>query len=458
MRTLIPLSAVLGLVACTGDNTGKETGNTVILPNNLPVAEAGPSVTQTADTAVQLNGGGSSDADGESLTYHWSFDTVPDGSALATKEKPFTVNETSEAIAPAFSPDRVGTYIVKLIVNDGKDNSSPDYVVITVTEPTTLPVANAGADATAAAGAVVTLDGAKSYDPQGRTLTYAWTLVDKPTSSALTALSSADSVGPTFTPDARGNYTVNLVVNNGLASSTADAAVITVTGEDGAPVANAGGDQSVEDCTTVNLNCSASVDPDGDLLKYFWQVQAAPGDSTVSDKTFSDATSATPTFYPDVAGTYVLSCAVNDGKNWSTPDLVTLTADERRSNSKPVADAGADQALTGGNAECTPSGYVYNCDECADQTLTIGTDARASDPDGDPYTIAWTVVEGDATLTSADSLTPTAKLSGAEPTEPGACEDVEYHFQLAVTDCTGETTTDTVVFTVSCCGVEDSGP
>jgi hypothetical protein len=460
MRTLLALSALAALAGCSTTPSGGDTGTVVDTTNHPPVADAGAAVTQPADLAVQLNGSGSSDPDaGDTLTYKWSFYVVPAGSELTTREKPFSDNNTATATAPTFNPDRVGTYVVQLVVNDGKVDSSPDNVVITITAPENLPVANAGKDISAEAGAVVTLDGSKSYDPQGRALTYAWTLVDKPTASALTGLTGADTSAPTFTPDARGNYTVNLVVSNGLASSVADAAVVTATGQDGAPTANAGPDQEVEDCTSVHLDCSGSVDPDGDKLTYKWAIQKQPTNSTASDKTsFSDVAAEKPTFWPDQAGTYILSCAVFDGQNWSSPDLVTLTAAERRSNSKPVADAGPDVSIAGGNAECTLSGYVYDCDECADQTVTLGASARASDPDGDPYTIKWTTTSANASIADPTSLTTSVTLKKAEATEPGTCDDTEYEFQLEVTDCTGDTTTDKISLNVSCCGVEDTGP
>ncbi len=458
MRTLFTISALALVIGCDGTTKPTDSGDAPA-SNNAPTAEAGAAITQSADLAVQLNGGASTDPDGDTLTFHWTFDRVPDGSSLPDKEKPFSSNNTSDATQPTFQPDRVGTYIIKLVVNDGHVDSGADFVIVTVTEPEDRPVANAGLDVTGAAGTLITLDGSTSYDPQGRTLTYAWTLVDKPSASALSSLTAADTSAPSFTPDARGNYTVNLVVNNGLTSSVADAAVVTATGDDGAPVANAGEDQSVEDCTSIPLSCTASVDPDGDTLTYFWSIQSKPGNSVASETTsLSDRTSGTPTFWPDQAGKYVLSCAVYDGKNWSTPDLLTLDAAERHSNSQPVADAGADQSVSGGNAECTESGYVYNCDECASTTVNLGADARASDPDSDPYTMKWSVVSGDATITNDGVLSTTATLSEAEPTEPGKCEDVEYTFKLEVTDCTGETTTDNVKFTLSCCGVEDTGP
>lgn len=458
MRTLLPAPFLL-LVACTGTSSSDKTTDTAGPTNQSPIAEAGLAITQSADTSVQLNGGGSSDPDGDALSWHWSFDRVPEGSALKDKEKPFTVNNGADATVTSFTPDRVGTFIIKLVVNDGKVDSSADYVIVTITAPENLPVANAGADLSGAVGASISLDGTGSYDPKGMSLTYAWTLVDKPSGSALTSLTSGDTATPSLTGDVRGNYTVNLVVNNGLASSLADAAVITVTGDDGAPVSNAGADIIGEDCTSITLDCSASLDPDGDPLTYAWDIQSKPADSKATDTTsFSDQTAARPTFYPDTAGEYLLTCAVFDGKNWSTPDPMRVTADERRSNTKPVVDAGTDQVVAGGNGECTLSGYEYVCDECGKQTVTLGGDARVTDPDGDPLTYEWSVADGKATISNPGSITTTVTLEDAAPTEPGSCADTDYRLELKATDCTGESTKDTVVFTVSCCGVEDTGP
>lgn len=450
-----PISLLfLALFACDGDSADKatDTGTTAV-GNRAPTADAGSNITQSADTVVQLSGSGI-DLDSDPLTYHWAFDRVPDGSTITGMESAFSKNNAADAQSPTFLPDRVGTYIVSLRVNDGRVDSPVDAAIVTITEPDNLPVANAGVDATAAQGSTVSLDGSASYDPLGRTLTYVWTLVDKPAASALTSLTGSETAGPNFVPDARGNYTANLVVNNGLASSIADAVVITATGTDGAPIANAGEDQRVEDCTSITLNCGGSVDPDGDKLTYQWAIQS-PAASTA---TFGDSSASTTTFWIDKAGTYVLSCAVSDGANWSTPDTVTIDASERATNSEPVVNAGADMTISGGTAVCEASGYTYECAECGQVTVTLGGDASVTDPDRDPYSMLWTVTDGSATISDATVLPTTATLSDASPTEPDECEDVEYRFSLAATDCTGASTTDTVTYTVTCCGVGDTAP
>src|SRR5438132_9054672 len=48
--------------------------------NSMPVADAGPDQTIAVGDSVQLNGGSSTDVDGNTLSYQWSFVSRPYGS------------------------------------------------------------------------------------------------------------------------------------------------------------------------------------------------------------------------------------------------------------------------------------------------------------------------------------------------------------------------------------------
>jgi probable HAF family extracellular repeat protein len=93
-----------------------------IPPNLPPKAEAGPDqeveCAGPEGTVVPLDGSGSSDPDGDPLTYTW---TGPFG----------TVNEPRPTVTLP-----VGVYIIQLTVSDGKGGSSRDSVTITVQDET----------------------------------------------------------------------------------------------------------------------------------------------------------------------------------------------------------------------------------------------------------------------------------------------------------------------------------
>ena len=88
-------------------------------PNTPPVASAGEDQTIVAGDSITLDGRGSSDADGDPLTYSWSLDGV-------------VVGTSDVVMLPAVE---VGTYTYVLTVSDGQDSAS-DTVVVTVEEDT----------------------------------------------------------------------------------------------------------------------------------------------------------------------------------------------------------------------------------------------------------------------------------------------------------------------------------
>jgi K319L-like, PKD domain/Thrombospondin type 3 repeat len=216
--------------------------------NSKPIADAGPDQTLHVTDLVLLDGSGSSDVDGDPLTYQWSLTAKPAGSAATLSD--------SNAIYPTFVADLTGMYIVQLIVNDGTVNSDPDTV--TITSENVKPVASAGPDQTVTVGDTVALDGSGSNDADVDPLTYQWSLTTKPAGSTAT-LSDPNAVNPTFVADRGGTYVAQLIVNDGTVNSDPDTVMITVQGDqdgDGVP-------DGQDNCPTVANPDQADTDGDG---------------------------------------------------------------------------------------------------------------------------------------------------------------------------------------------------
>jgi tol-pal system beta propeller repeat protein TolB len=100
--------------------------------NKPPVSNAGVDQSVATGSAVWLDGSGSSDPDGDELSYRWPQTDGPEVGLL---------NQNSAM--PQFSPVAPGVYVFDLIVNDGQTDSEPDEVVIVVEEiliPPVLPI------------------------------------------------------------------------------------------------------------------------------------------------------------------------------------------------------------------------------------------------------------------------------------------------------------------------------
>jgi len=107
----------------------------------------------------------------------------------------------------------------------------------------TAPVANAGADQVAARWQSVTLDGSASADANGDSLTFLWTLVERPAGS-MAALDDPTSIRPSFLVDRAGTFRARLVVNDGQINSAPDEVSVGVAPQNERPVANAGPESS----------------------------------------------------------------------------------------------------------------------------------------------------------------------------------------------------------------------
>jgi trimeric autotransporter adhesin len=370
---------------------------TITTQNTPPVANAGPNQMASLNGLVQLNGSGSSDVDGDLLSYRWSLIGLPSGS-LAALNNPDAVN-------PTFTIDRPGTYVAQLIVNDGKADSAPPATVSITTNPVLAPTANAGLNQTVAHRATVHLSGGGT-DPQELALTYLWSFTTKPPGCTAVLLNHTAAT-PQFVADLPGTYVAQLIVNNGYAASAP--ATVTIATTNTAPVAAAGPNQSVPAGSQVLLDGSGSSDSDGDPLTYSWSFNSRPAGSGA---TLSAAATVSPAFAADVAGTYVLQLIVNDGFANSAPSTVTVVAGIRTITLTPnpltlAPNESAVLTVTLGSPAGSGGQVVHLS---SDNASVAGVQASVTIPEG--LTGANATVTGGGTGTAGITATGTGYSAG----------------------------------------------
>jgi K319L-like, PKD domain/Fibronectin type III domain/Bacterial TSP3 repeat len=309
-------------------------------------------------------------------------------------------------------------------LNREKPNNAPVAVARVVNENDEL-VATLVTDPT-----VLTLDGSESFDPDGNSLTYSWTIQKGPKVD----LEGSDTVSPTIVPRTRsnpnGDYVFELVVSDGKLRSLPDSVTITINNV--RPSAKGGGKPSsnpdqalqeevrVEVDSTVTLGVIESGDPNGDPLTYTWtQTNGTP-------VSLQDPNTQTASFAAEQPGIYTFELVAFDGELPSTPVQVQVVAD--RDNHHPTADSGQDLTAKVG------------------ETVTLNG-SGSSDPDGDPLTYTWTQTNG----TPVSLQDPNTQTASFVPEQPGG-----YVFELVVND--GTLSSPAVDVTVSAESLYNQGP
>lgn len=369
-----------------------------------PLARAGRDhPAMVAGQTIVLDGSDSTDDNGNALSYTWSITGRPLGS-VATLDSPSSVRT-------AFTADLPGNYVFKLVVGDGLTTSSA-----VVRYSKARPLADAGVDRAVTVGSAVTLDGSASSHLTG-TLAYGWALITRPAGSVATIADPADPQ-PQFVPDVVGTYVAQLIVFDGALLSPADTVVITA-GDNAAPRVDLGPDQVVTMPSTVTLDSSAAVDPDGDPLSFKWALLARPAGSTSS---LTSATGATTQLNPNVAGVYVVQLMATDADGLAAIDTVVITADAGR----PIVTTGADKSAAPGSP--------------------VALAATVTDPDGGGVGYAWSFLRRPPGSAAAFS-----NPAAANPTFTPDVEGV-YVAQVWVVDSDGLDAIDALVIRASSAG------
>jgi len=228
------------------------------------------------------------------------------------------------------------------------------------------------------------------------------------------SLSDSSTISPTFIPDVKGNYEIQLLISD---STFSDTDIIAITVSNTSPIADAGPDQIISEIgNLVTLDGSASSDTDGDSLTYSWTITAKPVGS-IAD--LIGASTVSPTFMPDVNGNYAIRLLVSDS-TVSNTDTVTIAV----SNTSPIADAGDDQNITNSG------------------TIIILDGSGSSDDDGDFLTYSWEII--------SKPVDSTADFSDSSALSPTFIPDYAgvYIIELVVNDGTFNSSGDTCTVTV----------
>jgi hypothetical protein len=301
----------------------------VVSGDQPPVASCGPEVAGRVGEAATLDGSASYDPEGAALEYSW-----------ALSEKPACSGLTSDGIfngagpSPTVVPDCDGVYLVSLVVSDGIQFSEPDLCALNVSAGNRLPEADAGEtlELGSCAANPLPLNGYGSYDPDGDSVTYQWSLLSAPAGSAVddASFDSTTSAEPRFAWDVSGTYVFQLQVYDGQVWSAPDLVSITIgdSGSNRPPTANAGTDITVEleaDCTylsytwdcldceatQVELDGSASEDPDGDPLTFSWVEPTGTLSIAVADSALTGALIPAQAAGQGTANTMTLTATLN---------------------------------------------------------------------------------------------------------------------------------------------------
>ena len=278
---------------------------------------SGADATATTGADVVLDASGSSDAEGDALSYAWTLVSKPAGSAFAIG--------ASASAKLSIKPDALGNYVFNLRVTDSKgayadksvtviaDNTPPNPVIVVNATYSAQPVIQPAMNVSVRSGVV--LDATGSTDADGDVVSTTWELIEKPAGSVAALVVTGQSAR--FSPDVLGLYKVRARGADGKgayaetvyqinAANTAPVNVIR-----GAVAVISRDTQTVPSGQPVVTSGILSYDEGGAALSYAWAVDTRPAGSVA---VLGAATAAIPSFTPDVVGAYVLSLTVNNGR------------------------------------------------------------------------------------------------------------------------------------------------
>jgi len=383
-----------------------------------PIANAGPNLSVDSGTTIQLSGAGSSDPDGDIVSFAW----VAQGQGVLQAAD--TISPTFLAPTLAAGSDNVTTRIV-LTVRDATDLSSSDELVITTVAPPApdpvAPIANAGNDQTANPDATVQLNGAGSTDSDGTIVNFQWSQVGgTPVVLAGSTSVVASFVAPSSSTATTLSFELRVTDNDGLSST--DRVNVLVDASQSPPFAFAGPDRTITSGGTSQLLGGLSTDPDGNIESYNWQQVFGPV-AQILDAQSPTATLVAPILpvgADDVM--LIIQLTVTDTTGLSASDTIEVIVE-----SEPPADSNDPVANAGPDITVVPGDQV---------TLSA---AGSTDPDNDIVSYRWDQIFGSpVSLQNRNQVEATFIAPAVDN------QSITLSFGLTIEDSTGRTSTDVV--------------
>ncbi len=384
-----------------------------------PSADAGPEQTVDEGTGVILDASGSSDPNGQQISYLWEQQS---GMSVSLSD--------TAAVRPSFTAPNTEadgeTLVFQVTVANQSHLESSDTVTVYVSDTDSFspPVADAGSVQTVDEGNTVTLDASGSSDPKGEQISYLW----EQQSGMSVTLSDTAAVRPSFTaPDTEAEgetlvFQVTVTNQSNLESRDTVTVYVSDTDSSSPPTADAGSDQTVDEGNTVILDASGSSDPNGEQISYLWEQQSGMSVS------LSDAAAVRPSFTaPDTEAegeALTFQLTVMNQSHIESSDTVTVYVADTDSFS-PTADASSEQTVNGGNT-------------------VILDGSGSSDPDNDITSYLWEQMSGPR-VTISDAETDQASFIAPE----GGLFGETLIFRLTITNGRGLQSEDSVTIHVS---------
>ena len=344
--------------------------------NEPPVSDAGDPYSGTVNQPVQFDGSGSSDPDGNIVSYEWDFG---DG-------------HTGTGSMPEHTFTKADTFIVSLTVTDNDGAFTKQMTMATIVPANQPPIADAGGPYNGTVNEPVQFDGSGSGDFDGSIISYTWDFGDN---------SNGTGPKPTHTYTTDGDFTITLVVTDDAGETGTYMTTATIGLGNQAPVATANGPYSGLVNEEVLFDGSGSSDPDGSIVSYAWDF----GDG-------STGKGIAPIHMYSAKGTYNVILTVTD--NTGAIDSATATVTISVGNQLPNANANGPydgivnkEMLFDASGSSDPDGTIvsYNWDFGDGSTDTGESPTHTFTKDG-TYEITLTVTD-DVGETATDMTTAT---------------------------------------------------